>query len=197
MNHIYVILYYIWKFVSNFIYNEIFFITKNVPIQYLLGKYYQIIQTPNSFQKTGLASANYYLSRNKENNPIIRLTNQEYNIMNNKKLNLVDSITGQLEETKVDPGTFFVSFDNMFNVGLYRILDFEIHPQFGTYLFVSSMSPNYSWLLWKPPMDKSNLKNSYNYALSKIKLFMDIGVNPNDLIIISPENLYKMLIYQE
>jgi lipocalin len=197
MNHIYVILYYIWKFISNFIYNEIFFITINVPIQYLLGKYYQIMQTPNSFQKTGLASANYYLSRNKENNPIIRLTNQEYNIMNNKKLNLVDSISGQLEETKVDPGTFFVSFDNMFNVGLYRILDFEIHPQYGTYLFVSSMSPNYSWLLWKPPMDKSNLKNSYNYALSKVKLFMDIGVNPNDLIIVSPENLYKMLIYQE
>lgn len=195
MNFIYLVLYYVWRLFASALYNESFMETQNVPLQYFLGKYFQLVRTPNSFQKTSMASANYYLTRDSQNNATIQLTNVEYIANGINAITALDSINGTLEETKVDPGTYFVSFENVFNVGVYRILKFEIHHQFGTYLLVSSISPRNTWLLWKPPIDKSNLLNSYKYGLSKINWFADLSLDPNSLIVVSPQDLYKMLTF--
>lgn len=200
----YVIFYYVWKFFASIYFGDEFVKTKHVPPQNFVGRYYQLMQTPNPFQKTGLASATYYFDnyfdvenndndssnfdKNKKKIGNIKIINREYKIINGKAV--IDSfIKGYIEETKVDPGTFFVFFDNSFRFGLYRILQYEFHPRLGTYMFISSLTPKYSWLLWKPPLDKSNLINSYEYGLSKINWFENL----DDVIIVQPNHLYEMI----
>lgn len=199
----YVILYYVWKFFASIYFGEAFVNTKHVPAPNFVGRYYQLMQTPNPFQKTGLASATYYfdnyfddenieneLPENKKMIANIKIINREYKIINGKAV-IESYIKGHIEETKVDPGTFFVFFENRFRFGLYRILEYELHPRFGTYMFISSLTPKYSWLLWKPPLDKSNLLNSYEYGLSKISWFKNL--NLDNVIIVQPNHLYEMI----
>lgn len=218
-----------WKFFASIYVGKEYVRTQHVPVEKFIGKYYQLMQTPNPFQKTGLASATYYFDdsdsnvedvcsgdshhagnesrhpkttincrkkginkKNRKKAPQIKVLNREYKILNGRAV--IDSqITGYIQETTADPGTFFVFFDNKYAPGLYRILDYEQHPRFGIFLFVSSILPKYSWLLWKPPLDKSNLGNAYTYALTKIKLFEKINIHKDDVIVVSPTDLYMMI----
>lgn len=163
--------------------------TKDILMKDFLGTYYQILQTPNSFQKTGLSTATYYRGRDG-----IRLINKEYSMVNGKAV-VNKFIEGSLYYTNIDPGTFFVNFDNIFNVGLYRVLEFEKVPKLGTYILVSSFSPSYTWLLWKPPLDKSNILKAYEYALSKLFWFDKLDIKRENIIVVKPTHLYEMLEY--
>lgn len=220
MQSIYLFIYYMWKFFASIYVGKEYVRTQHVPVEKFIGKYYQLMQTPNPFQKTGLASATYYFddiysnddeacsaadshhagNETRHPKPIInrkkagqiKVLNREYKILNGRAI-LDSQITGYIQETHVDPGTFFVFFDNKYTPGLYRILDYEQHPRFGIFLFVSSILPKYSWLLWKPPLDKSNLGNAYSYALTKIKLFEKINIDKDDVIVVSPTDLYMMI----
>jgi hypothetical protein len=187
IHNFFLILYYIWKYFITRFSNQVFSKTVDIPLKNLFGNFYQIMQTPNSFQKTGIAMAKYTPSKNN-----LKLLNREFVESNNGNLIVSKTIQGQLE--KIDHGTYFVYFDDKPRVpGIYRILHFEEHPKHGTFLFVSSYSPNLSWLLWKPPFDKSNLLKSYEYALTKKKLFTNIGVEDNQVKITNPTHIIEMI----
>lgn len=187
IHNFFLILYYIWKYFITRFGNEVFSRTLNIPLKNLFGNFYQIMQTPNAFQKTGIAMAKYTPYQN-----TLKLVNREFSETKNGNLIVSDTIQGHLEN--VDSGAYFVYFNDKPKIpGLYRILYFEENPIHGTFLFVSSYSPNMSWLLWKPPFDKSNLLKSYEYALTKIKLFTKIGVDQEKVIITEPNHIIEMI----
>ena len=205
MNYLFVVLYYIWKYIAKILYKPSFIKTHHVPLQDFLGHYYQIAQTPNWFQKTGLSSAFYQQiadGRSGEPDRQIYVTNIEYKQMSGD-VALSKYVRGTLLPAPDDKGTFFVNFernnqtDYVSPIGLYRILRFEKHARLGSYLFVSSYSPKYSWLLWKPPLDKSSLQKSYEHALSLLWWFADIGADVSQLQIVKPQQLYGMLELHE
>lgn len=185
MHNFFLMIYYIWRY---FQHNHN---TVDVPIKNLYGNFYQIMQTPNSFQKTGIAMSKYTPHNNS-----LRLINREF--VENKRGHLIVADTIQGELLKIDRGTYFVYFDNKVKIpGLYRILHYEEHPKHGTFIFVSSFTPNLSWLIWKPPFDKSNLLKSYEYALQKKKLFTKIGVDPDNILLTNPSHLIEMISWSE
>lgn len=176
--------YYIWKLYAPYAYqsNQAFLTTQNVPIREFLGSYIQLMRTPNFFQNTENATATYY-----EQNGTIKLINREFK---EKKgvLEQSNAIDGYLEN--VDIGTYFVYFNNVSIPGIYRILKYEIHPIYGSYMLVSSVTPSTTWVLWKPRSQINNIifDQAYNYGMEKIKWFSEIGYqyqDPNNDIIIS------------
>lgn len=203
---LYIFLYYVWRYFASIMYPPSFMQTSAAPSSELLGHYYQIAQTPNWFQKTGLASAIYqrtHDARSTDSFPRLQVTNLEYSRAHGK-MALQRYVKGTLSETPlVDPGTYFVQFhkNNVVGyispMGLYRILRFEKHHEFGTFLFVASYSPKYSWLLWKPPLDKASLLKAYDYALSLLWWFSAIGADTSSLKVIKPQELYELLELHE
>lgn len=211
MNHLVIFIFHLWKYVARYLYGENFLQTKNVLPSDFVGHYYQIARTPNWFQKEkSLASAVYQMSNKTVNNTQVKelkITNKEYSFEGNQKtLRQTGQVHGTLSPIPGENGTYLVWFDKKKNsqpkrvfsgIGLYRILNFEYHPRLGYYLFVSSFSPKYSWLLWRPPLDKSNLIGSYQHAFRLLDWFSNIGVRRSDIIITSPDDLYKLMEYNE
>jgi hypothetical protein len=192
---IYQSLYLVWKIFAYIFFGSNFVTTAQVSQQDFAGNYFQLMQTPNWFQTTGLATARYTYDFV---NSFFRLTNKEYEIISNN-LYLRDSINGNIIDTGIDPGTFFVKFNSVPIMGLYRILDFEKHPVHGVYLFVSSILPCTSWLLWKPLSDnltKRQIIEAYQYGKNKVSLFENIRIKTENLIIIPPNDLEKLIDVQ-
>lgn len=209
MNIFYILIYHLWKFLARYIYADSFLQTVNVPISEFAGHYYEIARTPNWFQRPNtLASAVYQVAGSHAKSFHIRVKNIEYGYKeradrsNGRMLQQTRMVKGTLFPIPQETGNFLLSFDtddtnnfekSSWGVGLYRVLRYQSHPRWGSFLFVSSYSPQYSWLLWKPPLDKSNLSESYRHALQLLDWFSQIGVLRSEITVTQPDDLYRLL----
>jgi lipocalin len=140
-----------------------FKITKDLPTDFFVGTYIQIMRTPNIFQKTNFATATY--TKNTVKNIEWKYTGDQ--------LIIGKTIEGTYRKT--DVGTFKIKFKYVPVEGYYRILDYEINS-LGTFLCVTSSTPKNSWILWKPPTEKYDFDAAYDHAILKKCVLQEIGL---------------------
>ncbi len=133
-----------------------------------------------------------FSTKNAARTESIKQLDQQY-ILRTGKAVVESHFTGRIVQTGIDDGSYFSFSDDSYKFSLFRILDAQVHPRFGTFIFVSSITPSQTRLLWKPPLDKSNLTKAYTYSLSKINFFEKINFQINDIIVVAPTHLYEMI----
>lgn len=123
------------------------------------GGYVQVARTPNSFQNTPYATAEYSKTGT--------LRNTEWDVVG-QKLVAVSRVGGTYTDDDTI-GTKRVRIDGAPVSGMYRILHFEKVARLGTFMCVTSATPNTAWILWKPDdLDAAEEAHAHAHALEHV-----------------------------